>query len=408
MANNVMRMTFNEAIPVGGTLNFLYDGNAVDNDYVMLRSGAGEVTANAAVEKTAFFTKEALTLDYPSDFDVQYSGNQLTVVSKDLNKSFTGGTSSNNVTFEYSERTTLSLSGLNGNNYLINNDIIIDINSTVETSYFTLTFENLTNQQNSGVIRVYTNDTLQTQTLNISPIIKSLFSYPSASTNYSGLSIVTEKNSNRIKITINTADGLNLYTTTKYFIRAGNRTNDTNQTLPITVDANYNTWLTPVPKIPVWNGYNVAGYKLGSTGLILKEVILPDGIIDNRRSKGCNELYVKFLNQKGGYSYWLFDSEKETESNINLGSFIRDNKVSDLGNESESSMMAYGKIPSEYFPLIKDLIISPEIYVLRDGEYIRVLSDRNSVTEDLNKRAYRVTIKFDLDYRFNPSILWSN
>ena len=173
MPNNVMTMTFNEAIPVGGTLDFLYDGNNIDNEYVVLRGGAGEVTANPAVEKTAYNTRTSLLLDYPDDFDIQYSGNQLTVVSRDLNKGFSGGISGHNVTFGYSERNVITVTGISSNNYLINNDIIIALSNTLEYDYFNVSFENLTNQQNSGTIRIYTNGL--SQTLNISPIIKSLF-----------------------------------------------------------------------------------------------------------------------------------------------------------------------------------------------------------------------------------------
>ena len=103
-----------------------------------------------------------------------------------------------------------------------------------------------------------------------------------------------------------------------------------------------------------------------------------------------------------------FRSKNELESNVNLGGFVRNNLVDDLGNESNSTIQAMGKIPAEYAYYINDLIVSPEIYVLLDGSWVRVRSKNNSVSVNQTKRSYQVTINYDVDYRFNPSLLWSN
>ena len=66
--------------------------------------------------------------------------------------------------------------------------------------------------------------------------------------------------------------------------------------------------------------------------------------------------------------------------------------------------------------IIKDLCVSSEIYVYYNtatetrtaNEFIRAVLDRNSIMIDENKRASAVSIKLDFDYRFNPSLVWSN
>lgn len=408
MPNNVLTMTFPEPIPIGGTVSFKHGTDTILNTYVLSRSGAGEVTANGTVEKTASNLRTSLNLDYPDRFNIGYSGNQLTVVGRNQELEFSDGTSSHGVLFGYSEQSSLTVSGLSGNNYLINNDIILTLTSQNDTTYFNISFENLTNQKNTGEIKVYTPIASNTKKVYISSIIKSIFDYPQAVQTYGGVT-TTLNTLNRIKITVTTEDGITYYETTKNFIRGGYRTQETNQVLPITNAAVFDTWLQPADKIPAWTGYPIAGYRLNNTTITkVATGALPTGMLDYQRTKGCNNIYLKFLNQKGGYSYWLFETNKETEANENLGGFIRNDVNDDLGNEANSSLSVWGKIPKQYIGLIKDLIISPEIYTYRDGEFERLRSNRNSITIDDNKRAYQVTIKFDLDYRFNPSLLWYN
>lgn len=416
MPNNILKMTFNEAIPVGGYVSFDLDGSPINETYVVARSGSGEVTADVTVEKTAHNLKTSLDLDFGSDLTVGYSGNTLTVYSKNLSHSFTNPASSHDVTFGFEENSEIEVSGISGSNYLINNDIIMTLNSNVNVDYYELSLTNLTNGNNTGIFRMYTKQTSNELNINLSPIIKGIFSEPEADNSYSTGS--TTVNLNRITITIQKDGSENSYTTTKNFIRGGNRTNDTNQSLAITVTNTFNTWLQPANKIPTWTGYPIAGYRLNSNNTITKVLTssLPSGILDARRSTGCYPVYVKFLNQKGGYSYWLFESGKEGEQNNHLGSFIRNNKVDDLGSEADSTLQLYSKVHKDYIGLIKDLCVSSEIYVYhaamtkaaKPNQFIRAFLDRNSTLIDENKKAYAVNIKLDFDYRFNPSLLWSN
>lgn len=405
MPNNILKMTFNAPVPIDGYIRYKLNGVLVTETFKPIRTGFGEVTANEDIPKTIFNYKDALTLDYPDTYNTTTLGNVLTLEAKDFNSVFTEAESSSSINFAYSSSVnSIEVSGLTGNGYLINNDIIVGLTGGTGT-YYTISLYNNNNQKSTSTIRVYKSPE-GTGTINLSPLVKSIFDYPLEANNYVTAN-QTQKTLNNIRVTIGSQGSFTNYTVTKSFVRGGNRTNDTNQTI------DSNTWLTPSVKIPIWQGYSLSADYIVTTGLtraIYKRLQneIPVDLIDYRRSRGCNEMLVKFLNQMGGYSYWLFDSNKETETNTNQGSFIRDNKVSDLGNESDSNLQAYSKVPKEYIELIKDIIVSPEIYCYMDGKYVRVLSKSNSITIDDNKRAYAVNIKFDFDYRFNPSILWSN
>lgn len=302
----------------------------------------------------------------------------------------------------------LKVVGLLGDRYLINNPIVIDFLSTEQPLYFKIKIVNLTNQKASTDIIIYPNANSYS-TVDLSPLFKSLFDYPADADGY----IIQDQivnNLNRFKIsiyyneTLDVDDELLGFETIKSFIRGGNRTTESNQTIGGLAILNISE------KIPVWIGYDTAEYYLDGNNLMRKRLLMdiPSSRIDYRRPKGCNEVYVKFLNQRGGYSTWLFESHNNTESNDNLGGFVRNNTADDLGNEASNKITCNGKIPKAYKQLIDDLIVSPEIYAIYNGVTERVRSGRNSFTYDNIKRTYNVNIAFDIDYRFNPSITWSN
>lgn len=280
---------------------------------------------------------------------------------------------------------------LNGNGYLINNEIWFNINSDVDITYYRISLMNLANGKTSSQFISYA-DANENAFVNIQPIVKSLFDVPNGSTN----------NSAKIRVSITTNTGTNIQFT-KDFIRGGNRVNDTNQTISQNQTLRLNTTL------PVWSGFPAYDYFLSSGYVIQEQTLAEVTNIDYRRIKGCNNIYLKFLNQKGGYSYWLFESYSEKESNNPVG-FLVDSKndLLDLGQESKSDLQVYSKVPREYRQYAFDLIISPDVYAYQNGTWKKIFLKSNSVERDNIKRVYSVNLNIDLNYRFNPSLLWSN
>lgn len=282
---------------------------------------------------------------------------------------------------------------LTGNGYLINNEIWMGVSADSDIIYFRIFLRNLSNNKISTSFYAYA-DVNNSVSVNLQSIIKSLFDVPNGSTN----------NSNAIEISIiaNTGDTLVFQ---KNFIRGGKRVNEVNQTF------SPNQTLRLSEKLPVWSGFPVLDYFISSSYIIQEKTLadLPSNEIDYKRIKGCNNIYIKFLNQKGGYSYWLFESYTEKEQNTPLGSFISgDNNLIDMGSESTSDLQIYSKIPRDYRQYALDIIISPDIYAYQNGGWNKIFMKSNSTERDNIKKVYTVTLNIDLAYRFNPSLLWSN
>lgn len=278
---------------------------------------------------------------------------------------------------------------LNNNGYFINNEIWFEITADLPVTYFRLVLMNLSNAKTSTQFISYT-DPNNKVFVNIQSIVKSLFDVPNGEVN----------NSSKFAITIysNSGQVISFFT---WFVRGGKRTNEINQTSPNTSS------LRLSEKLPVWGGYPVFDFEI-SNYTIYKQNISDVTNIDYRRIKGCNNIYLKFLNQKGGYSYWLFESYSEKETNSNLGYLVnsKTNNLLDLGNESKSDLQIYSKIPKEYRDYAKDIIVSPDIYAYQNGGWKKIFMKSNSVEFDNIKKVYVTNLNIDLNYRFNPSLLW--
>jgi len=280
---------------------------------------------------------------------------------------------------------------LNGNGYLINNEIWINISADAPVIYFKLILTNLSNAKVSTQFVSYADDN-NSVSVNLQSVIKSLFDVPNGLGN----------NSARIQISITSDDGTAL-TLTKSFIRGGNRTNDTNQTI------SPNQSLRLSPNLPVWSGYPASDFFMNPDYTITEKSLAQITDIDYRRIKGNNNIYLKFLNQKGGYSYWLFESYSEKETNTPLGYLVNaSNNLLDLGNESKSDLQVYSKIPKEYRNFAKDFIATSDVYAYQNAKWKKIFLKSNNIEFDNIKKVYTVNFNIDLNYRFNPSLLWSN
>ena len=293
------------------------------------------------------------------------------------------------VTLEITRQEGVNILGLNGNNYLINNDIILTINAVEPIDKYTISFDNLSNQSNTVPFTLYPRQNISE--LNISPIIKSIFSK------------IGEVNQNFVNITVRGYLAGTLKQTTsvvRNFVRGGNRTQSTNQTIPS------GSILRSSVRLPIWDGYATSEGFIDGNGIV-KERPLDDVPIDTkdfRRVKSCDPLYLRFLNSKGYYSNWLFDDWQSGHSSSNIGTYANLRAVNDLGNESKFLLSARYKVDAEYIGIIQDLIDSPEIYFGTE----RIFNDKNSLTLDVATKVYSGSLNFKKELRYNPSVLWNN
>lgn len=402
MNNSRLTIYFNPNADYGVGLKFHYIKNTT---FAIVFTW--QVYANAATELMEYLN------EYHSDkMTATISNNLVTIIAVDPEATFSRGlplypVNQGALVFQYYNVTPPPPPPpLTSDRYLINNEIWINLSSTTNVDYFKISAKNLTTQRTSGSLLIRP-DVTNNAMVNLSAVAKTLMEYPdNNSDNTTPNQLINTAAKIEISIytrPINGEEKLQL-TMVKTFIRGGNRTNDINQTLPA------GAILRPTDKLPVWDGFPTAEYYLNENNEVIKRLIneVSPGDIDYRRTRGCNELYFEFLNQDGGYSNWLFDSHNETESNTAIGSFIRNNKVDDLGSDSASKLQVYGKIPAEYIDLINDLIVSSEIYVYLNNERVRITSKNNNISKDNFKRSYAVTLNFGFEYRFNPSPKWSN
>lgn len=411
MANSTIKIIFdNNSLTtmdlLGEDITLIYNNNGVDlypeEVFVSTRIGFGQssLTSAGSTDKPQKLS-EALLADYPTLFTAIFDSNSVTLTALSNQASFGVSLIPSGLSTEINNNpvappSTITVTGLSGDRYLINNEINLTVQSVSTPVYFKTVLQNLSNGLISTNLIAYP-DTLLSAQISLQSIVKSLFDYPRDATTTD-----ITKNSNKFSIKIYYNDGVGEilgYSVEKTFVRGGKRTTETNQTLSQTI-------LTPTNKLPYWNGYETAEYYFDVQNLIRKRAFADIDPINLKemRSKGCNEIYFKFLNQNGGYSNWLFESKTETENNANLGGFIRNNNVDDLGNTADYKLSVQSKVPKEFKQLILDLIVSPEIY----ANGVRVRSGRNSLSYDEIKRVYNVSINFEQDNRFNPSLLWSN
>jgi hypothetical protein len=280
---------------------------------------------------------------------------------------------------------------LNSNGYLINNEIWFNVKADADVLFFKFIFTNLSNAKITTAFTSYA-DPNNNVFVNIQSVAKALFDVPNGSTN----------NSTKIQISITADTGENI-TFIKDFVRGGNRTNDVNQTI------SPNQSLRLYQTLPVWSGFPAYDYFLAPNYVIAEQTLAEAIDIDYRRIKGCNNIYLKFLNQKGGYSYWLFESYTEKEAGNPIGGTVgANNNLLDLGTLSNSDLKVYSKIPRDYKQYAFDLIVSPDVFAYQNGGWKKVFLKSNSIERDGIKRVYSVSLNLDLNYRFNPTLLWSN
>lgn len=306
----------------------------------------------------------------------------------------------------------ISLSGLNGNAILINNDIILNLSVGGTGGEVTRFYIRFLNQETGYDTEIFTLYPIGSSVkINISPMLKATFLEPNHSTSYSFLTPTENKiNSNRYTIYYGATyleEGVTQVINTsiqRNFVRGGKRDPYTG-TQPLAIGTNLRT----TELIPVWPGYPTSKYVINSNFYIDRYTNFED--YERLRIKTCEPLYIKFLNSLGGYSYWLFEQTTTEEANTNLGVVTGYNSITDLGNTIEFNLSVYSKVPKRYISLIKDLISSPEIYLFKSNQpqskaWERISSDRNKVSVVPSKDVYETKLKFKPYYSYNPSLVW--
>lgn len=307
----------------------------------------------------------------------------------------------------------MTITGLNSDLYFANNPIFIRFNDiSADVKYI----EYFTQLSDIDPVRIYTHGRT-TITVDIAPLIKLTFPRLPHNTDYSSIDpIPVNNNCSNVTLIFKvvTKSGLEIYLTqiNKTFIRGGKRTYESNQNwsinrslLPDNIFPESNAFI-PINMIPRWGGYPIDYYYFDENKVMMKSNILPTDRTENREIKGCNPVYVKFINSVGGYSYWLFENSERVEKIKNLGIVERQNDFLDLGNTLDEEINVTSKVPRKYMNWMFDLISSNEIYIyIRANKWEKVKSDSNNVNQNLFNTNEKVKIKFNKVHRYNPTLI---
>jgi len=279
------------------------------------------------------------------------------------------------------------VTGIESDLYYINNPILINIKALdSRVNYLDMSISNINDSNNiivSNSLRIYPNTNKEIIDFNLSEVIKANFPRPKHP--ITTLANGTAINTNYVRFLINIqqrlttgGDGV-LYSAYKTFLRGGKDEQSLN------VTASVGDTLKEGDNILIWGGLPVSRYYIdGNKKIAISNIILATEI-KQMKPIGCEPFYVRFLNSKGGYSFWYFpvwEKEKKTKS-VGYVDRSRPRDGFSLGFESTHTVKAESKIRRENFELAEALISSPEVHVynkygntwsrieLKDGSFSR-------------------------------------
>ena len=304
------------------------------------------------------------------------------------------------------------IKGIQNNNsspYLINNPIKVEVSSDVNYNWLDIDIYRQPSFVPIYSIKLYPNSQYDI-TFDLSVIIKSLFKKISTDDNYTSTTS-TANNIDRFRITFRPITNQSGPVPTELnvnFIRAGINSLQTNNTHSSSLDIDgYKLF---------WKDNNFvlpsASYSFNSLNFKVEKTPINEntpGAIQ-MPIKSCNYTYVKFLNNLGGFSYWLFENTVTTVKSSSFGSSIYYNDVTDYGVEVANDLVLTTKVDKQYLPILKSLVYSPMILIYKGrlviNNFERVVLQNNSITDDPNSNASFVTLKLIKLNNFNPSAIW--
>lgn len=190
----------------------------------------------------------------------------------------------------------------------------------------------------------------------------------------------------------------------KTFIGAFKRTKS-NNALTFSV----NEELREGEKIPVWQGYPTARFWINSSNQIKSTTVVTSEHSQQMRTNACNPFYVRFLNSKGGYSFWMFNSWEHSTKSDEYGVIERtgiNNKS--LGFSEENTVTVDTRVKREYYDLIRALIVSPviQVYDQFDMEWLKIELKGTTFETNNYDDLQEFTCEFDLMLNVNPGVIW--
>lgn len=289
----------------------------------------------------------------------------------------------------------MTITGLENNYYLSQNDIWIKVGGIVEKiASLELSVKNLTTSKElSAPLRLYPSPTNDFH-FNICLPVRALFPYPSHI-------VVNSLQFFEITFTIKFDESEipdEVLTLSKFFVRGGRNKNGNDEWyLSASQELIVGRWID-------W-GIALPTFAKRIQGATIVDFIPSNPFKINLRNN-CNYTAVKFLNSLGGYQYYIFEShEIKTKSKAGktvsrIANQLREDNFLNVGIDIENSIEFQAKTPFEVQDLITDLISSFEILLYNpDGtdensRWQRLSLESNDSIKNTFDRVYENKLKF--------------
>ena len=305
----------------------------------------------------------------------------------------------------------MTVTGLEGDLYYINNPILINITDlNVDINYIQLGLSNINDPLNtilSNKLRIYPNVNREIIGFDLSEVIKANFTRPKHPEIILGdAPIATNYILFKIKmIGISFNDGTELpYSSNKTFLRGGEDTQENNVTNIIGDD------LKITDKHLSWGGLPFNKYFINSDKKIELAGLIPNDEIQQMNPIGCDPFYVRFLNNKGGYSFWYFPVWEKDKKTKSAGYVDRHRPLDSfsLGFEATHTVKAESKIRREHFAIAESLVSSPEIYVYNryGNTWAKIDITKSSFSSNTYEDVTDFNANFDIKLSNDGRIIW--
>lgn len=193
------------------------------------------------------------------------------------------------------------------------------------------------------------------------------------------------------KITMNIRDAISNYTFVKYYILGGSLDLDWNKPVPRNLSLTNYYW----EGFPNWMSIFADG-EIKNVNLSVNS-----NLLRLKPRVNCNNAFLVFRNDKGGFSYYLFEDFNISESSKDLGYYVNRRNVKDSGTETTPSLHVRGKIKREFYETISHLSRSAEIYLYKETEnkYQRLVG-ANEVNFNQKNQSEIVELSFKIVNNF--------
>lgn len=279
----------------------------------------------------------------------------------------------------------MTITGIEGSRYFLFNPIWVDVDNAPakvmfdviingENNFFTL-------QSFNGKIR-----------FDIGKLVLGLIKNTTNKSN-TLMGAVDGAYSVKLKVRTFTTEATEEIEEVKYFILGGKKSYSNNVIAPVKLSLTNFAW----EGYPKWKSRFYSGIVNSESN---------DFNILNPRVN-CNNLFVAFRNNLGGFSFYLFEDYNITDKSSNKGYYLTQKDIKIPGVDSNLSVTVRSKVHRNFYETISHLSDSFEIYIYNENifdsndTWVRVNGANNDFDFNPKNVATDVEMKFDVVTNFN-------